>query len=236
MALGNNDRNFTTRLRIGTRVDEKGKTHAVVGVRCKEDEPGARPILKADGTHVANKTTGELLYRLEYDFVYGTITAMTITEDDWGKYLDVTINDGGTTYTLRLDRGDRYWTDFLLRLPMLDLTKPITFTPYNFKSEEGKTQQGIAMKQAGQKIARKWTKENDYAGGPPQAEFDEDEQEWKFGKRNRWLEENVVTPAIATLSKSVEPVASGTLTNDPPAKYAPPVAGQQGADEDDLPF
>ena len=230
MGLGNNDRTFITRLRIGSRLDEKGKTHALVGVRCKENAPGARPVLRMDGTHVSNKKTGELLYRLEYDYVQGTIVAMAITEDEWGKYLDVTISDAGDTFVLRLDRGDRYWTDFLLRLPMLDLKSPTIFTPYNFKNEEDKTQQGIAMKQGVLKIPRKWTKENGYVGGPPQAEFDEDDQEWKFGKRNRWLEENVVGPALTTLGISVVPAAGASTES---MKAGQPADNQE---EDDLPF
>lgn len=225
MGLGTNDRNFITRLKIGTRTDEKGKYHAVIGMRCKPETPGARPILKADGTHVSNSKTGELLYRLEFDFVSGNIIAMARAEDEWGKYLDVTISDGADTFALRLDRGDRYWTDFLMRLPTLDLSKSVTITPYNFKNDEGKTTQGVAMKQNGVKIERAWNKGNDYAGGPPQAEFDEDEQEWKFGKRNRWLDENVVDKVIATLGSVVNVAAKGAIAD-----------GAAQGEDDDLPF
>lgn len=221
MGLGTSERgNYATRLRIGTTTDAKGKPHAVVGVRCKEDTPGAKPVLKADGTHIANKKTGELLYRLEYDFIEGHITALAIAEDDYGKYLDVSIEDDAK-YVLRLDRGDRYWTDFCKRLPNVRLAGRVRLTPYNFKNDEGKTVQGISILQDGAKIVSPWNKENGYEGGPPQAEFDEDEQEWKFGKRNRWFEENVIKEAIAS-------IGGLALTKAPDAPA--------GNDEDDLPF
>lgn len=224
MGLGTNDRSGITRLKIGTRVDEKGKYHAVVGMRCKADTPGARAILKADGTHVSNSKTGELLYRLEFDYVDGTILAIAHADTEFGKYLDVTIGDGKDTFCLRLERGDRYWADFLMRLPMVDLKKSVKLTPYNFKNEEGKTAQGVLIHQDGKKVERKWNQANGYEGGPPQAEFDKDEDEWKFGKRNRWLDENVADKVMAQLGSVVNVAA---------------VAGSEVAntqDEDDLPF
>ena len=177
--------------------------------------------------YTALDKNGNEVFRLEYDFIEGRIVALENEDTDFGKFLNVSIRDGGQVYRLRMERGSRYWADFLMRLPMLNLGEEVRLSPYSIKEEGKKTpNQGIAMKQAGEKIARKWNKENDYAGGPPQAEYDEDEGEWKFGKRNRWLEENVLDPARGTLAKLVSPTSSPAIA----------VANSSNPDDDDLPF
>jgi hypothetical protein len=216
MGLGSNDRQGGVRLRIGISTDDKGRKKAVIGMNCPEGTPGAKAVEKAEGQPALDKN-GKQVYRLEYDYVEGKITRMENKETDFGKFLDVTISDGKDVFTLRLERGERYWSDFLQRVPLVDFAKPLRLTPYNFKDEEGKTKAGISILQEGHKIKHRWNKENGYVGGPPQAEYDDDEEQWKFGKRNKWLEENVLIPAQEQLSYSGAPVpkGDGTLAETP---------------------
>ena len=86
------------------------------------------------------------------------------------------------------------------------------------------------MKQDGKKVERRWNKERGYEGGPPAATFDEDEQEWKWGKRNKWMEDNILDP-IAQEFAGIAPPSDGATAN---AKA--PEAAPAGMDDDDLPF
>lgn len=233
MGLGTNDNSSSgaTFLSVRISTDAKGRKHAILAKRCDQGTPGAKQVFKADGNPAVTKD-GDNVYRLEYDWVEGSIVKLEKHEADYGggktqSYLHVHIRDGADLYVLSLDRGDRYWSDFLLRLPMVDPTKPVVFQPYSIADEEGKTNQGISMKQGGQKVERRWNKERGYDGGPPAATFDEDEQEWKYGKRNRWMEEHILDPIaqeIAALDAPAEP-----------AKAAPSAASVED-DDDGLPF
>lgn len=217
MALGNNQRNGGyTSLSVRTSTDDKGRKRAVIAKRCTKDAPGARIVTKADGMPALDKE-GNNVYRLEFDYIEGRIVKLEKRTSDYGDFLDVMIHDD-EVYMLSLGRGDRYWGDFMQRLLNVDPSKPVRLTPYNIE-DDGKYNQGISMVQNGQKVTRKWTKENNYEGGPPQAEYDEFEKQWRFGKRNAWLEANVLDVFVTKLG--AVPVAG-------------PVAAQ--VDDDDLPF
>lgn len=197
MGLGNNTSVNGTRLTIGIGKDDKGRDKAVIAKRCAPDVPGARPSMMKDGTQAVNKKTGEAIWRLEYDFLEGVIVGLEKRETDFGKFLDIHIDDVGDRYILSLDRGERYWTDFLYRLGGVDLNDRVKLTPYSIPDEDsGRTGKFLVIYQGGAKVERAWTKANDYAGGPPQGEQKEinEEVKWDFGARNRWLEEKVLEP------------------------------------------
>lgn len=232
MGLGTNDHSYVPRLKVGVTTDDKGRKKSIIGMRCKEGDKDSKPVYKKDGTPALDKD-GNAVYRLEFDYIEGRITKLEQSQTDFGNFLEVTIEDGTSAWVLQLVRGDRYWTDFVMRLPMLDLGAPVRMSPYSIENADGKHNMGIAMRQAGEKIERKWTAANGYEGGPPMAEFNEDEGKWMFGKRNRWLDEMVVGPVRAKLAS--------TAPLSPPAAVAPaPVSGgdlpSEEGDNDDLPF
>ena len=225
MAVGhNNQGGNSTFLSVRTSTDDKGRKKSVIAKRCTKDEPGAKLITKADGMPALDKD-GNHTYRLEYDFIEGRIRGLEKRVTEFGKYLDIHIQDD-RTYILSLERGDRYWSDFLQRLLNVDLGKTVRLTPYSIE-ENGKYNQGISMRQDGMKINRRWTKENNYEGGPPQAEQKEvnEEMVWDFGKRNSWLEANVLD------------VCSARIGNAVPAAITAPVSDSVAdVDDDDLAF
>lgn len=191
-------------LTVRTSTDSKGRKRAVLAQRVPQGTPGAVQVFKADGTPATNKE-GDTVWRLEYDSITGVITKVAKHDADFGdgkgqSYCRVTITDDGQDFVLDLDRGDRYWADFLMRLPNMKLGAAVTLLPYNIMDEQGKYNMGVSMRQNGDKVERKWTAANGYAGGPPKAIYDEDEGEWKFGKRNKWLEDNVLDAVAAQLA------------------------------------
>lgn len=225
MALGtNNETGYITYLSVRTSTDDKGRRRAVITKRCKKDDPGAKLITRADGKEALDKD-GNPAYRLEFDYLEGTITKIERRTTEFGKYLDIHIRDD-RDYILSLDRGDRYWYDFLQRILNVNIEKPLRLIPYNIE-EDGSYHIGIAMRQDGMKIKRRWTSENGYAGGPPPAEQKEvnEEQVWDFGKRNAWLDTNVVDVLSEKLAHNpVEPLRAAAVTP------------QENTPDDDLPF
>lgn len=216
----------STFLSVRMGVDDRGRKKAILAKRSTAETPGARQVFKGNGDPALDKD-GNNVYRLEYAAINGRITGMETVQSEFNgkpvRYLNIGIEDRGERFVLVLERGDRYWSDFMMRLPMLDLGKPVRLAPYAIE-EDGKFNQGVSMQQDGNKVPRKWTKENNYEGGPPMAEQIEinDEVKWDFGKRNKWLEANVLDPAIAYLSKSTaQPSKPATVATD---------------SDDDLPF
>lgn len=227
MGLGTNERSNVQRLRIGIKTDDKGRKSAVIGLRCEAGTPGAKQVFKSDGEPAMDKD-GKNVYRLEYGYVEGRIVKLEKQSVDFGKgnveLLDITITDeAGDVYVLQVDRGDRYWADFLMKLPNVNLSLPVRIAPFNFEGDDGKKMVGVTVTQNGSKVPRKWTKENNYENGPPEATYDEDEKKWLFGKRNKWMDTHIVDWYAAELA--AKPTAV-------PATVAEPPAGE----EDDLPF
>lgn len=239
MGLGKTQYTDGTKLSIGFSKDDKGRPKAVIGMRVPAGTPKAKQVFKVDGSPALDKDNKEV-YRLEYDFLAGRIVALKDREQEFNgkitKYLDVHVNDVGDLYVLSLPRGERYWSDLLLRLNNVDLTKDVKLTPYSIKDDEtGKTGKFLIPYQDGKKVERSWSRDNN-EGGPPQPTqmVVNEENVWDWGPRNKWLEENVLAPAREKLSflstpaegdapKAMAPV-DGDLNNEPPV------------DEDDLPF
>lgn len=230
MGLNTNEHNDDGAVFLSVRIstDAKGRKKAILAKRCTADTPGAKQVFKADGSPAANKD-GDNVYRLEFDSLTGRIVKLERHDAEFGdgkkqSYLHVSVHDGSDLYVLSLDRGDRYWSDFLMRLPLVDTSAPVTLAPYQIPEEgSDKYNAGIGIRQNGQKVKRKWNKEDGYDGGPPQATFDEDEQEWKWGKRNKWMEENILAPIAASLQAM-------------PGEVTAPAAPASNDDDDGLPF
>ena len=222
-------------LSVRTSTDAKGRKRAVLAQRCKEDTLGAKQVFKADGSPALTKD-GDTCWRLEYDAIEGFITRLEKHDADFGdgkkqSYLHIYIKDGPDRFVLSLDRGDRYWSDFLLRLPLLAPQTLTKFQPYSISDDDGKTNQGISMRQYGKKIERRWNATTGYDGGPPPATFDEDEQEWKWGKRNKWMEDNILDPIAKEYDEPHPLEGQPQPVGDQPEPEQPPPH-----DEDDLPF
>ena len=228
-------------VRMGT--DDKGRKRAILAKRCPADTPGAKQVFKANGEAAVNKD-GDAVYRLEYPALTGQIFKLESTESEYNgktvKYLQVHVSDQGEHYILTLERGYRYWSDFLMRLPNVRLSEPVRLAPYAIE-EDGKFNQGISMKQNERKVERKWNAANGYENGPPMAEQIEinDEVKWDFGKRNRWMEANVLAEAIEELKVvGGDPAAARKPDSTPaPSQSArPKVTPLSEMPDDDLPF
>lgn len=176
-----------------------------------------------------NKKGGEVYERLD-DFVEGVITSMYEKSNEYNgneiKELCVRIQSDGESYTLSLGDGSRYWSSFAMRLPNLDLKKPVKFSPYSFTDKTtGKDVIGMNLFQGETKISPKFTKEN--PGNMPQGKVVQykGEDKWDFYERDQFLLK-VIRYFAGQLQQEAEAMGGEhgapvkqTVTNDPPAAY-----------------
>lgn len=191
-----------TYLRIGMGKDDKGNPRAIIGKRAKEGDPGAVQVFKADGNPAIDKD-GHAVYRTEHAFIEGVVKRIARDEPEYNgkkvEVLNITIDAGvGQLFVLQLDKGDQYWGDLALRMPGIDWTKSVKLVPYSIPREDNpdKRNRYFVPYQGGNKIVKAWDEKSDPATAPPPPVFDKDEKKWLWGKRNNWLDVNVVQEAI----------------------------------------
>ena len=229
---------------IGSTHDDKGRKKACFGLRCAKDTPNAKQVFKQDGTPALDKKGAEV-WRLENDFINERIIDLVDETSEYGRRLVVLFNGG----QLALPHGERYWTDFLLRLPNVDLSKPVRLKPHmsldEEKSKPGKERYDyyMTMRQGGSapdgsdgdKIERAFTQANNYGrnedgtGGLPAGEQVEDPKTgnlvWSFLKRNKALE------GIVAQTKEKLKVINASTPQEAFADYHDPDAGQEDGDD-----
>lgn len=140
-------------------------------IRYKELNPNNPKIISRTSTDPKTKVT-KTLYVEQFPVLSGHITKLVYKpESDYGKRMVVHISDFETGENFILDMGlfagkDEWISagpkSLLLRLGELDLSKPVTLSPYKIAREDkpDKFNTGISVKQNGEKIENPYTKED----------------------------------------------------------------------------
>ncbi len=167
----------------------------------KEDPAAvARPF-----TNPKTKTDG-VAYERSFKSLYGQIHNITFQEkilEDGTRLKSLNISLGedeeGTGQIISLPEDSRYASDFLAKLPNIDLAKPVGLAPYDFE-KDGPRQVGISLTQEIDDTVKKITDffvekvqigmetKRSYSHGYPEA-TDDDKSDWKFyfTKVNKFL-------------------------------------------------
>ncbi len=182
----------------------------------------------ADETGAVKRTNKNKVdvWEIIYDNLSGTLSGAEIKDSkDYGKFLELNIEDEGTTHNVSMGLKSGYANKFLYRFPNVDLSKEFKISPYDFM-DKGKRIVGIAVYQDGEKLDPKWTTEN--PGKLPRAvqvEFD-GKMQWDFGKVNAFLIK-AFEHHLTSLPTTVTPVEEPLLAEgvDP-----------QEEEDQDLPF
>lgn len=97
-----------------------------------------------------NKKTGAkgVKFERKYDSLSGMIEKVSFKDSEYGLMIEIVI-DGVTIST---GTSGKYGSDIMQKLPELNLSEPVLFTPYNFVSEEGKQRSGMTIRQNDKKI------------------------------------------------------------------------------------
>jgi len=149
-----NRRNFTTyydilESRFVTRVGEP--TNERVDPATKTAE--TRQLKKGD-------KLGWWVIEEQFTHIEGIITGIKTEVGNFGLQLFLTINDNGEEMIIRTSLKGNYGSSFVKRLPNIDLKKEVELSPYNFTNDEGKRVSGLTVKQNGEKIYSKFTKDD----------------------------------------------------------------------------
>ena len=102
---------------------------------------------------------GKIVHEELYDYATGLITDITTRENDYGKFWNVVMTDGSSTYVLQFKYSGGNATSFLKSIPNADVTKPITIMP-KMQTVGDKKRASLVLIQDNQAIRWKWTKDN----------------------------------------------------------------------------
>lgn len=89
---------------------------------------------------------------LVFDKLSGKITNVAFHDGKFGKSLQVTLTDEVGDMIISLNTATNFGEDAMKKLPNIDLTKVVSFTPYAFTDDKGKLRKGISIVQDGKKI------------------------------------------------------------------------------------
>lgn len=193
-----------------------------------ENTPGAvRVEIMRD-----HQPTGQHRWELHDETVTGRIIKLNNHEQTFHgevvRSLIVTLAFGSAVVKLSLKEGDRYWRAFMMRLPNVDVLKPVTIAPYDFEPQDGGRRIGLNIMQDDAKVQPVWTRDN--PGQLPQMErvMYKGKERPDFTAQDEWLNQNVLLPVNAKLATIV--------AQAPAAMPAAPAPSAQVDEDDDLPW
>lgn len=183
-----------------------GKLHQ----RVDSDTPGAvERKYERDIKDDKGKITGEeevTVHELVHTSATGMITNMYFQKGQFGENLIVEIdNDGAISFS-----GNQSYGEQLLRkLPNIDLSKPVTISPYNF-TKNGKSNKGVTITQDEVKLQDYYFDydKKESQNGLPEFDGDKDDSnDWKlyFLQVNKFLKKQAQPIFEANNFKAPEP-------------------------------
>ena len=171
-----------------------------------------------------------------YSELSGVITTVEFYSGDYGVNLIIGVTDGDEPEVrLSMSMSSSFGEDFALKLPALDIKKPVIIKPYSFVDDNGKPKKGVTVFQDGNKVQNFFydaaKKETTHGCPVPQWKTDKKtgekkqftSEEWKlyFGIRRQFLieyiEENHLLKnenAPAQISRDEAYANSGVQTSD----------------------
>jgi len=92
---------------------------------------------------------------LVYTELIGKITKVDFREGEYGRQLQVTVEDGDEKpVVLSLSTSSNYGEDMMKKLINVDLNKVVKIVPYSFTDEKGKSKKGITIWQHSDKTGK----------------------------------------------------------------------------------
>jgi len=94
-------------------------------------------------------------HELVFTEVSGMITGLAFHEGEYGKSLNITIEDGDEKpVVLQVQTASNYGEDLMKKLPAVDMKQPVRLVPYSFVDKEtSKNKKGVTVYQGETKIA-----------------------------------------------------------------------------------
>lgn len=192
-------------------IENEFKNYATIisdgSIRIKSEESDPKSVLRR--YELSDGTKGEK-WELVYGALEGLINDIQIYDNKWGKTLQITVDE----ITLSINMSSSFAIDILKKLPNVDLTQKVKFTPYSFKGNNGKLQKGVTVTQENKKILNFFfdvDKKESINGHPafPENYKDFDKDDWKtyFIQISKFLQkyllENII-PKIPKIERKAE--------------------------------
>jgi hypothetical protein len=119
---------------------------------------------ETEGATTRVNAVGNTVHELSFTGYEGYLKNVSIVESekaDFGKQLQIHLEDMGENVLLQLPVSGGYAYGFLSKLPNADLTKPMELRPYEIEDKAtGKKRHFLVIYQDGEKVEAFFTKEN----------------------------------------------------------------------------
>mgnify|MGYP005608742939 FL=1 len=228
------------------RGSEQGETGVIYlriadGKIVETVEAGTDGAIKRTTKPSDEHPNGREVWERRDGYVDGVITSMFHTEREYKgekiTELSIRLRDKDEHYSLKVNKGNRYWVGILSRLPNVNFQKSVRFSPYDFegKDDHGGTRRviGINLFQGAEKIDPAWSKTS--PGDLPQGKQVRvnGKDVWDFEERDNYL-----MKVFADLADQlrVGDMAMGGAQEETPTKAAPTAVASVDEDDDGLPF
>ncbi len=118
-----------------------GKFH----IKCEETDEGAvkRTYKDKDENDVV------VWEQVFTSFEDATIQSLEIKDGDYGRVLYIGLDDD---VVISVNTANNFGTDFMKKIPNIDMSKPVTIFPFSFVGDKGKDVKGVSITQEGNKI------------------------------------------------------------------------------------
>jgi len=221
-------------------------TYASIGadgsirIPAQANEPGAvlREYELSDGT------TGSKWEKI-YTEISGKITGINFYDGDYGKVLNVILEDNDGKYSLSVSTQSNFAEDLMKKLPNIDLSSEVVIKPYSFDDKKtGKNRKGCSVIQGENKITNFFIKDLEDGkyevanGYPPVPNQTMDKEDWKiyFLHARKFLVsfiEQQIIPMVTPIDKVDAEVASMEADEEVPMAEEP---SEEEISVKDIPF
>jgi hypothetical protein len=89
---------------------------------------------------------------LEYNKLDGFITDIKFFDGNFGEQINITIKDESGEIILTMPLGSNYASDIMKKLPNVNFSNKVIFSPYSFEDDKKKRKRGVTIYQNGEKI------------------------------------------------------------------------------------
>lgn len=194
-----------------------------IAIKADASEPGVVKKMSKDGTRE--------WFEKQYPSVTGFIVSVfkRTSDQGYGDQLCIVLQDGSDQFQVQMPWSSRYSSGFFLTMPNIDLSKPVTLSPWA-KEIDGKKKTMLYVRQGQENVEWAWTRE-DPKGMPELKQIKVKGQlVWDDSERQEFFE--------AYLKDQFLPYLQTYHAENAPASV--PAAGRpattSGDPDDDLPF
>jgi hypothetical protein len=163
---------------------------------------------------------GRTVFEEFYDYIDGTITAISTKESEYGKFWMITLSDGEHNQVLQFNYSSGYANAFLKCLPNIDIQARVKIIP-SLKMEGDKKKATLFVTQHGQPV--KWFYTKDNPNGLPQLKQIKVKGKvtWDDSDSMEFLEKMVMTEIVPRLPKGDSVTAASDVEPEETMEDAP---------------